>query len=149
MTSSYYNRPVPSAVENGEPNQGSAFGYEVGLFPIFDKQEELLATSQNKDDNTENRKKQLHSLETEIDSDNEDPQPAKRRKLYPLPTNNAPISFRDHCILTPSSITQSEVDEVQGQGLNGCSSDGDHHSSQTSLSPSVIVESVSIAEYHE
>ncbi|KAM0308409.1 hypothetical protein ACHAO8_010048 [Botrytis cinerea] len=153
MTSSYYNRPVPLAVENREPNQGNVFGCEVGLFPVFDKQKELLAASQKKDDNTENRKKRLYSLKTEIDSDDkndEDPQPAKRRKLYPLPTNNVPVSSPDYCILTPSSTPQSELDEVQGQGLNEYSSrftDDDYP--QTSSSPSIIVESAPIAEYHE
>lgn len=37
--------PVPLAVDNGEPNQGSAFGYEAGLFSVFDEQEELLAAA--------------------------------------------------------------------------------------------------------
>ncbi|TEY34119.1 hypothetical protein BOTCAL_0645g00010 [Botryotinia calthae] len=115
VTSLYYNRPIPLAIENGESNQGSAFGYEVGLFPVFDKQEELLTISQKKDDNTETRKKRLHSLETEIDNNDEndkDPQSTKREKLYPLPTNNVPILFPGYYILITSSTTQSKSDDV-------------------------------------
>ncbi|KAJ8063448.1 hypothetical protein OCU04_008664 [Sclerotinia nivalis] len=44
-TSSHHNLPVPLAADNGESNKGSAFGYEVDMFPVFDEQEELLATS--------------------------------------------------------------------------------------------------------
>jgi hypothetical protein len=73
-----------------------------------------------------------HSVKTDnnhntCDTDDEDPRPAKRRKLPPTPTDNA---------LTPPD----EPTPV----------DNDHyHTLRTSQSPSITVESAPVAEYQE
>lgn len=60
------------------------------------------------------------------DTDDEDPRPAKRRKLPPTPTNNA---------LTPDDPTLVDNDH--------------HHTPRTSQNPFVRVESALITEYRE
>ena len=91
----------------------------------------------------ERGEKRRHSDETEIsnsdihlpeasdrshntsDEDDEDPRPTKRRKLPPTSTDNA---LTDE----PTAVDND-----------------DHHSSQTSRSPSIMVESAPVAEYQE
>ena len=81
----------------------------------------------NKEISRDNHPKGGDCSHNTSDGDDEDPRPAKRRKLPPTPTDNA--------LTPPDEPTPVDNDH--------------HHTPRTSRSPSVRVESAPVAEYRE
>jgi hypothetical protein len=94
--------------------------------------------------------------------DDEDPRPAKKRKLPTISTDMALTPPREHSLkprltpphsLTPPSATQLKMDNAQSQADHRHPPtpiyDEHHHTPGTSQSPSATIESVPIAEYQE
>jgi hypothetical protein len=91
------------------------------------------------------------------DEDDDDPRPAKRRKLPIISTSHS-MHNPKHCVIrsdsvTPPSATQHKRDELQHQANHGHPStligNDRHHTPRTPHSPSVTHESVPVAEFQE
>jgi hypothetical protein len=93
-----------------------------------------------------------HSTNTDNrDTDDEDPQPAKRRKPRSAPTVTPPIHLRQSP--PPPPTTRAGIDDVQPQIDHQCPSTfvdtSRHHASRASRSPSAASEPALVAEYLE
>jgi hypothetical protein len=99
-----------------------------------------------------------HSINTDddhntCDTSDEDPQPAKRRKLHSAPAVTLPLHLQRSDPLRSTSTTRPEIDDPRPQVDHGCPStfvDNNHqHASRTSRILSVASEAVPVAEYQE
>jgi len=96
-----------------------------------------------------------HSVNTDDnhDTSDEDPRPARRRKLRSAPAVTAPLHLRRSPRLGSPSTTRHEIDEAQPQDDYECSStfvdDEQRCASRTSPSPPTTAEAVPFAEYQE
>jgi hypothetical protein len=101
-----------------------------------------------------------HSVNT-CNTDDEDPQPSKRRKPCAAPAvipaichkHTPELRLGEPGPLVALSATTPEIDNAQPQANDGCPptfvDHSHHHASQTSRSPSAATEAVPFAEYRE
>jgi hypothetical protein len=104
----------------------------------------------HQDAHTEFSTEAQHSVNNDdtCDTDDEDPRPAKRRKLRSARAVTPPLYLRRSSPVGPPLTTRPEIDDAQSQDNHGCSPtfvDEQHCASRTSRSPSAAP----VAEYQE
>ncbi|KAL2357207.1 hypothetical protein BJ546DRAFT_967135 [Cryomyces antarcticus] len=124
-------------------------------------EQEQRGEKRQRQDSTEGLSSEVRNSESS-DEDDEDPRPAKRRKLPSINTGTAlsPLSrpgperrMVQHGRLTPPSAPQHEAYDVQSLAEHGCSpalaDNKRQHIPRTPRSPSATRELVPVAEYQE